>query len=94
MKKSAMKHFHIKSIFAALLLVPVAASAAEIRIVGLFTGKAVVVVDDGKPRTLSLGQTSPEGIKLIDAKHCHWPAAGASPGPASGHPRARLRRLH
>lgn len=30
-------------------------------------GKAVLVIDGGKPRTMSAGQTSPEGVKLIGA---------------------------
>lgn len=30
-------------------------------------GKAVLVIDGGRPRTLSVGQASPEGVKLISA---------------------------
>ncbi|MDH4149716.1 MAG: TIGR02281 family clan AA aspartic protease [Betaproteobacteria bacterium] len=67
MKKTELAYFNIKAILSALLLGPLAVAAAEISIVGLFSGKAVVVVDDGKPRTLSIGQTSPEGIKLLAA---------------------------
>ncbi len=33
----------------------------------LFNGKAVLVVDGGKPRTLSIGQATPEGVKLVAA---------------------------
>jgi aspartyl protease family protein len=33
----------------------------------LFSGKAVIVVDNGKPRTLSVGDTTPEGVKLVSA---------------------------
>ena len=33
----------------------------------LFNGKAVIVVDNGKPRTLSVGQSTPEGVKLVSA---------------------------
>ena len=33
----------------------------------LFSGKAVVTVDGGKPRTLSAGQSTPEGVKLVSA---------------------------
>jgi aspartyl protease family protein len=38
----------------------------QINIVGLFNGKAVVMINNGKPKTLSVGQTS-EGVKLIAA---------------------------
>lgn len=33
----------------------------------LFNGKAVIVVDSGKPRTLAIGQSTPEGVKLLSA---------------------------
>ncbi len=33
----------------------------------LFSGKAVLIVDGGKPRTLSAGQSTPEGIRLVSA---------------------------
>jgi aspartyl protease family protein len=38
----------------------------QVNIVGLFNGKAVVIINNGKPKTLSVGQTS-EGVKLIAA---------------------------
>ena len=40
--------------------------AADVRVVGLFSGRAVLVVD-GQQRLLKPGQTSPEGVKLISA---------------------------
>jgi aspartyl protease family protein len=43
------------------------AAAADVRIAGLFSGKALVVVDGGKPRTLAVGQSTPEGAKLVSA---------------------------
>ncbi|MFI4923045.1 MAG: TIGR02281 family clan AA aspartic protease [Burkholderiales bacterium] len=49
------------------LLVAAKATATDVNVIGLFTGKAVVVIDGGKPRTMSAGQTSPEGVKLISA---------------------------
>ena len=44
-----------------------AAQATEIGVVGLFPGKAVLVVDSGSPKTYSVGQNIDEGIKLIAA---------------------------
>ncbi|GHU13038.1 hypothetical protein AGMMS50225_22300 [Betaproteobacteria bacterium] len=32
---------------------------------GIFGKKAVLVINNGPPRTLSIGQTSPEGVKLL-----------------------------
>ncbi|HVS26129.1 MAG TPA: TIGR02281 family clan AA aspartic protease [Burkholderiales bacterium] len=49
------------------LFIPGLASAMDVNVVGLFPGKVVVTIDGGKPRTLSNGQTSPEGVKLISA---------------------------
>lgn len=44
-----------------------AASAGAIDVVvsGLFTNKAVVQVDGGPLRTLAVGQSTPEGVKLV-----------------------------
>jgi aspartyl protease family protein len=49
------------------LLFAAQAAATDVNVIGLFPGKAVVTIDGGNPRTLSTGQTSPEGVKLISA---------------------------
>jgi len=41
------------------------AYAADVNIIGIFGGKATLVVDGGRPRTLNVGESTPEGIKLI-----------------------------
>jgi aspartyl protease family protein len=51
-------------IFAALLAA-VPAHALDVNVIGLFPGKAVVVVNRGAPRTLSVGQRTPEGVLLV-----------------------------
>lgn len=43
------------------------AQAADIAVVGLFPGKAVLVVDGGSPRTYSVGSTVAPGVKLTAA---------------------------
>jgi aspartyl protease family protein len=43
------------------------AVATEVNVIGLFPGKAVVVIDRGAPRTLSAGQRTSEGVLLIEA---------------------------
>ena len=43
------------------------AGAADINVLALTAGKAVLVIDGGKPRTLAVGQMTPEKIKLISA---------------------------
>ncbi len=51
----------------ATLLVASHALATEVNVIGLFPGKAVVVIDRGAPRTLSAGQRTPEGVLLVSA---------------------------
>ena len=43
------------------------AHAVDIAVNALFAGKAVIVVDSGKPRTLSAGDATPEGVRLLSA---------------------------
>ena len=49
----------------ALALIAGAATATDVNVIGLFRGKAVVVVNGGKPRTLSAGDATPEGVRLV-----------------------------
>ena len=50
------------------LLLPLAALAdTQVNVVGLFKGKAVLIINNGKPQTLSVGQSSKEGVKLLAA---------------------------
>jgi len=58
---------NLRAICLLFLLGPGAAAAADINVVGLTAGKAVVSIDGGKPRTLTVGQVTPEGVKLIAA---------------------------
>lgn len=41
------------------------AFAADINLIGIFGAKATLMVDGGKPRTLAVGETSPEKIRLL-----------------------------
>ena len=41
------------------------ALATEVNVVGLFPGKAVVTINRGAPRTLSVGQKTAEGVVLV-----------------------------
>ncbi len=45
--------------------------AAKVTLVGLFPGKAVIVIDDGPPRTVSVGQKTAEGILLVSSESGH-----------------------
>ena len=58
---------HIKAIGFLLLFVPALAGAADIHVVALTAGKAVVKINGGRTQTLSAGQVTPEGVKLIGA---------------------------
>ncbi|MFO1305482.1 MAG: TIGR02281 family clan AA aspartic protease [Burkholderiales bacterium] len=41
------------------------AAAVDVVVSGLFTNKAVVQVDGGPLRTLAIGESTPEGVKLV-----------------------------
>ena len=62
-----LKLHHLRVILPLLLLGAGAASAVDIHVVGLTAGKAVVSIEGGKPRTLTVGQVTPEGVKLLSA---------------------------
>lgn len=54
-------------VVAAILLSPVRLSAApDVRVVGLFSGRAVLVID-GRQTVLRAGQTGPGGVQLLAA---------------------------
>jgi len=44
-----------------------AAHATDVNVIGLFPGKAVVVIGHAAPRTISVGQKTPEGVVLISS---------------------------
>jgi len=58
---------NLRAILPLILLGSGAAFAADINVLGLTAGKAVVSIDGGKPRTLTVGQATPEGVKLLSA---------------------------
>jgi len=62
----ALGNKSIVIIIAAGALACTTAWAASVSVVGLFKDKAIVSIDGGKPRTLSVGQTV-QGVKLIAA---------------------------
>ncbi len=62
-----MRCAYLKTICTAILFSATATQAADISVTALFGGKAQLVIDGGKPRMLSAGQISPEGVKLISA---------------------------
>ena len=39
--------------------------AADINLIGIFGAKATFMVDGGKPRTLAVGESSPEKIRML-----------------------------
>ncbi|WP_246264520.1 retropepsin-like aspartic protease family protein [Aromatoleum toluvorans] len=43
-----------------------AVQGAEVELVGVFGSKAVLVVDGGAPRTLSVGQQTRDGLRLVE----------------------------
>ena len=63
----AMRHCSgiVRVLALLLLIVSKDAFAANVTVVGLFPGKAVVVINGASPRTISVGQKQPEGVILI-----------------------------
>ncbi len=61
-----MRHYLLAFLLFAFALV---AQATDISVVGLFPGKAVLVVDGGSPKTYSVGATISSGVKLVTANH-------------------------
>ena len=57
---------NIVLMLAGILLSSKVVAETQINIVGLFSHKAVVIINGGKPKTLSVGQES-EGVKLLAA---------------------------
>jgi len=49
-----------------MLATSICIADTQVNVVGLFSNKAVVIINGGKPKTLSVGQTS-EGVKLLAA---------------------------
>ena len=62
-----MRYGYLRAIGCTLLFTALHAHAADISVNALFGGKAQISVNGGKPVMLSVGQTSPEGVKLISA---------------------------
>ncbi|MGN6703891.1 MAG: retropepsin-like aspartic protease family protein [Burkholderiaceae bacterium] len=54
-----------KWIAAALVAGAACAQAADIAVVGLFPGKAVLIVDGGAPKTYAAGARIADGVKLV-----------------------------
>jgi aspartyl protease family protein len=53
---------HYSNLLGLLLLgAACAAHATEVNVVGLFSGKAMIMVNGGQPHMLASGETTPEG---------------------------------
>ena len=44
-------------------------AATDVNVIGLFPGKAVITVNRGAPRTISVGEKTPDGILLVSTTH-------------------------
>lgn len=56
-----------KVLMAGLFLLAGAASAVNVGVVGLFPGKALLVVDGANPKTYSVGTAIADGVRLVAA---------------------------
>lgn len=55
----------IHHLMLATVLAAFPAAAVDVNVIGLFPGKAVIVVNRGAPRTVSVGQRTAEGVLLV-----------------------------
>ena len=62
-----MRGLRSRIVASLILLLPAAGYAVDINVIGLFPGKAVVVIDAGPIRTLSVGQKTAEGVTLLSS---------------------------
>lgn len=63
-----MHKLQLTYVYCLFLLLPLTALAdTQVNVVGLFKGKAVLIINNGKPQTLSVCQSSKEGVKLLAA---------------------------
>jgi len=60
------KLFAMLMLSASVFFATRALADTQVNVVGLFNNKAVVIINDGKPKTLSVGQSS-DGVKLLSA---------------------------
>jgi len=58
----------VRLLLVACTLASGAAAATDVNVIGLFPGKAVVVINRGAPRTLSVGDTTSEGVRLVSVE--------------------------
>ena len=56
----------LRILFLYLFMMPFSFAVEQLEVQGLFSGKAVVLID-GKRHILSIGETSPEGVRVISA---------------------------
>ena len=57
----------IHAYFLGAVLAASAAHATDVNVIGLFPGKAVITVNRGAPRTISVGEKTSEGVILISS---------------------------
>ncbi len=58
---------HFMAVASTWLMLSATAQATDVEISALFNGKVMLSINRGNPRVLSVGQTSPEGVKLLSA---------------------------
>ncbi len=59
------KHAFARIIVSALSGWAALAHGADVQVIGVFGSKATLVIDGGRPRTLSVGESTPDKIRLV-----------------------------
>lgn len=55
----------LRCLVCAVIVSPAGVLAAEVELAGVFSNRAVLLVNGGAPQTLSVGQRSREGVRLV-----------------------------
>ncbi len=64
-----LSNFFRRAVSFTLLVSAGGALSAEVELAGIFGKRAVLVVNGGAPQTLSIGQRSREGVKVLDVSN-------------------------
>ncbi|KAA3649427.1 MAG: TIGR02281 family clan AA aspartic protease [Proteobacteria bacterium] len=58
----------VRMLLCAALIAPGVVQATEVAVAGVFPGKAVLVIDGGRPTTVGVGRSTRDGVKVVSVQ--------------------------